>query len=226
MQSGKATAQELYLWALKIRYGLSLKDTALPLDRKQPERGPLLSRAAAAYGEDFIRHAFLALDKKPFMFRPYPFGSVFVFTHHPSEPETFDFVDVPPPYWSLAIKLPSHKTLAVLFADRGVTKRIMRQYAPLKNNIEQLALRLPGAKASIIMFELLRWQIRLVIPSGYRSTDKGVISARIPRKIPVRTPKLDWYRQIAANCGLPDELAHKAFDRDKDALGILYLRLA
>jgi hypothetical protein len=111
----------------------------------------------------------------------------------------------------------------VLFADRGVTKRIMRRYAPLKKNIEQLAHHLPDASASTIMFQLLRWQVRLVIPSKVDLTDKGVISERVPRKIPTRAPKLDWYRQMAADCGLSDQAAHDAFERDKDALGVPYL---
>lgn len=223
VQSGAATEQELYLWALKIRYGLSLKDSWLLMDRKSPTLGPLLPHEVATYGEAFIRHSFLALEKKPFVFRPFPFGSVFVFSHSPTHPKKFDFVDVPAPYWSLAITLPTNKTLAVLFADRGVTKRVMRRYAPLKKDIEQLAHHVPDASARTIMFQLLRWQVRLVIPSGVRLSDEGVLSERIPRRIRTRIPKLVWYKEMAANCGLPDTVAYEAFDRDKDALRVPYL---
>lgn len=224
VQNGSATGEELYLWALKIRYGLSLMDSRLPLDRRSPGLGPLLSRGAATYGGEFVRHAFLALDRRPFRFDPSPFGSVFVFPQPQAGPERFDLVDVPAPYWSLAVSLPKYKTLAVLFADRGVTKRIMRRYSPLRDDIEQFAHHVPQASASTIMFQLLRWQVRLIIPDGVHLTDEGVIGERIPRKIRIREPKLIWYRQMAANCGLPDALGHQAFDRDKDALRVPYLR--
>ena len=199
-------------------------DSRLPLDRRSPGQGLLLSREAATYGEEFVRHAFIALDRKPFRFDPFPFGSVFMFPQPRTEGERFDLVDVPVPYWSLAVSLPGHKTLAVLFADRGVTKRIMRRYAPLKKDIEQLAHHVPQVSASTIMFQLLRWQVRLVIPSGVHLTEQGVIGERVPRQIRIREPKLIWYRQMAANCGLPDALGHQAFDRDKDALRVPYLR--
>ncbi len=142
----------------------------------------------------------------------------------PSEADKFDLVDVPPPHWSIAVNRPGNKTLAVLFADRGVTKRVMRRYAPLKKDIEKLRHHLPGASAKTIMFTLLRWQVRLIIPSGVRLSEKGVISERIPSKIRIRDPKLIWFRQIAANCGLPDAIGHQAFERDKDRLRVPYLR--
>jgi hypothetical protein len=224
VQAGSANDQELYLWALKIRYGLSLMDSRLLLDRRSPDLGPLLPQDKVTYGAAFVRHAFLALDRKPFRFDPFPFGSVFMFRGPPAKPERFDLVDVPPPYWSLAVSLPGNKTLAVLFADRGVTKRIMRRYAPLRRDIEELGHHLPEASAKTIMFALLRWQVGLVIPSGLRLSEDGVISERVPRKIRVRDPQLIWFRQIAANCGLPDALGHQAFDRDKDRLRVPYLR--
>jgi hypothetical protein len=149
---------------------------------------------------------------------------VFVFPHPQTGPERFEFVDVPVPYWSLAVSLPKFRTLAVLFADRGVTKRIMRRYSALKSDIEQFARHGPQVGASTIMFHLLRWQVRLIIPDRVHLTDEGVIGERVPRKIRIREPRLIWYRQIAANCGLPDTLGYQAFDRDKDALRVPFLR--
>lgn len=223
VRANTANDQELYLWALKIRYGLSMKDGSLRLDRKAPELGALLPPEIAAYGEPFIRHAFLALDDKRFRFNPFPFGSVFRFPHSPATPEQFDFVDIPAPYWALAIKLPTRETLAVLFADRGVTKKVMHRYAPLKMEIEKVAHHVPMVSARLLLFQLLRWQVRLVIPSGVRTTSQGIRSERIPMKIRTRQPELAWYRKIAANCGLPDEVAHEAFLRDKDKLQVPYL---
>lgn len=223
VRTNTANDQELYLWALKIRYGLALKDSSLLLDRKAPELGALLPPEIAAYGEPFIRHAFLALDDKQFRFNPFPFGSVFRFSHSLATPEQFDFVDVPAPYWALAIKLPTCETLVVLFADRGVTKKIMRRYAPLGTEIESVAHHVPMVSARIFLFQLLRWQVRLVIPSGVRLTSQGINSERIPKKIRTRQPELAWYREIAANCGLQDDVAHEAFSRDKDTLQVPYL---
>lgn len=223
VRTNDVSEQDLYLWALKIQYGLSLKDNTLLLDRKSPQLGPLLPREIATYGAPFVRHAFRALDNTQFRFNPFPFGSVFLFSHPNVEPGRFDFVDIPAPYWALAITLPQHRILAVLFADRGVIKRIMRRYTPLKTQIENLARHVPEAGARTILFQLLRWQMRLVIPSGVRLANEGVLSDRIPRKIRTRKPKLAWYRQIAANCGLPDAVAHQAFLRDKDAFQVPYL---
>lgn len=224
VHTGSATDQELYLWALKMRYGLSLMDSRLPMDRRSPDLGPLIAKDRATYGEEFIRHAFLALDRKPFRFDPFPFGSVFMFRGPRSNTESFDLVDVPPPYWSVAVSLPGNRTLAVLLADRGVTKRVMRRHAPLKQDIERLGHYLPEASAKTIMFALLRWQIRLIIPSGLRLLDEGIVSNRIPGKIRIREPELLWYRQCAANCGLPDAVGHQAFQQDRERLRVPYLR--
>jgi len=202
---------------------MSLKDSSLLLNRADPEAGPLLPRENARYGEALIRHAFLALDDATFRFHPLPFGSVFLFSHPDAAEQPFDFVDVPAPYWALAIRLPSNKTLAVLFADHGVTKRITRRYAPLKAEFEKLPHHVPDASARYLLFALLRWQVWLDVPSRVRLTDHGVFSDHIPRRIRTHQVNLTCYRQIDAYCGLPDVLAQEAFSRDQDALRVPYL---
>jgi hypothetical protein len=215
VQSREANDQELYLWALKIRYGLSLKDGSLPFDRRSPAQGPLLSPDVATFGEQFIRHAFLALDGPKFRFDPFPFGSVFQFIHEPSEPDPFDFVDVPPPLWALAISLSSRRTLAVLFADRGITKRVMHRYAPLKAKLENVPLELPGVSARHMLFQALLWQLLLILPSGVRLEDSGIRSERIPAKIRTRDVMIEDCYRIANHCGLPTLFAEEAFVRAK-----------
>jgi hypothetical protein len=43
----------------------------------------------------------------------------------PDAVDGFGLVDVPPPYRALAVALPTNETLVVLFADRGVTNRVI-----------------------------------------------------------------------------------------------------
>jgi hypothetical protein len=224
VQSGQATRQELYLWALKIRYGLALRDTALLLDRRNPGAGPLLDRRVATYGESFIRHAFRALDGKPFAFRPTPFGSVFRFPQNPTTAGRFGLVDVPPPYWALAVVLPSNEILVVLFADRGVTKQIVVRHSRLGRSLSSLSEHMPDLEPQTLVFSLLRVQNHLMIPDGLQLLAEGVISERIPTKIALRPQRLEWYREIASHCGLSNEVADEAYRQDRERLGAKFLR--
>jgi hypothetical protein len=224
VQSGQASRQELYLWALKIRYGLALRDSTLRLDRRNPEAGPLLDHEVATYGETFIRHAFRALDGAPFAFRPTPFGSVFRFPQGPTTAGRFGLVDVPPPYWALAVVLPSHEILVVLFADRGVTKEIVVRHSRLGRSLQSLSQHLPDLEPQTLVFSLLRVQNHLIIPDGLRLLEDGIISEQIPRKIRLRPQRLEWYREIASHCGLPPEIADNAYREDSEKLGAEFLR--
>lgn len=116
-----ATKQEYYIWALKIRYCLSIKDTTLSLDRKNPDSGPLIKKPSAMIGSEFITKVFANVGNK-YIYRPYPFGSVFLIDN-PIEDSGFGLVDVPHPYWALTIALPENKILLVLFLDRGLVKK-------------------------------------------------------------------------------------------------------
>lgn len=214
VQGGTANKQELYLWALKIRYGLALRDSTLLLDRRNADRGSLVPRNIATYGETFIRHAFRAVDQSRFSFRPFPLGSVFLFPQGSTAAGTFGLVDVPPPYWALTVVIPENKILAVLFADRGVTKQLMHRYSKLRRSLESLSTYVPDMEPRALMFTLLRWQNHLIIPSGLTLADDGVISEPIPRRIRIRKQRVEWYREIAAYCGLDFAIADEAFARD------------
>jgi hypothetical protein len=224
VQAGQATRQELYLWALKIRYGLALRDATLLLDRRNPGAGPLLDPGIATYGEPFIRHAFRALDGEPFAFRPTPFGSVFRFPQSAGTTGTFGLVDVPPPYWALAVVLPSNEILVVLFADRGVTKQVIMRHSRLGRSLRSLSGHLPALEPQTLVFTLLRVQNHLIIPDGLELLDGAIIGARIPLRIPIRPQRLEWYREIAAHCGLPNQVAEEAYRHDCEKLGTQFVR--
>jgi hypothetical protein len=208
VQQGQAGPQELYLWALKIRFGLAVRDSTLQLDRRTPEAGAVLDRETAAIGNVFIRHAFGAVDGRPFVFRPTPFGSVFRFRGVQDMAGGFGLVDVPPPYWALAVVLPRNEILAVLFADRGVTKQIVARH---KSLLKQLA----GLEPRMLMFNLLRLQNHLIIPEGLMLLKNRIISEPIPRKIPLRPQNRDWYREIALHCGLSSDIADEWYNLDQ-----------
>jgi len=224
VQSGQASSQELYLWALKIRYGLALRDSTLRLVRRNPDAGPLLNRSIATFGEPFIRHAFRALDGARFVFRPRPFGSVFRFPQGATTSGMFGLVDVPPPYWALAVVLPSNETLVVLFADRGVTKQILVRHSAWGRSLELLSRHMPHLEPKMLLFGLLRMQNKLIIPDGLRLLKSGIISDPIPRKIRLRPQRLEWYREIAVYCGLPAEIAEQTYRNDGEILGTEFLR--
>src|SRR3989344_3114045 len=94
VRQATATEQEYYLWALKIRYGLAIRDSTLLLDRKNPKHGYVLPKELQNYGVAFIKHAFKALDNPEFTFDPSPFGSVFLFKQSNKMRGKFSLVDV------------------------------------------------------------------------------------------------------------------------------------
>jgi hypothetical protein len=215
VQNGTATLEDYYLWALKIRYGLAIRDSTLLLDRSKPERGMLLSRREAEFGEAFIKHAFKALDDPQFTFHPSPFGSVFVFDAPAEVANKFDLIDVPPPFWALSIVIPPGSFLVVLFADRGVVRRCLTRYTSLKGELEKLAKHLPALNARVLLFSILRWQNHLILPARVWLGENSLVGETPAARVKIRRQKLEWYYEMAKYCALSDEIAVDAFHRDQ-----------
>ncbi len=216
IQEGSANPQEHYLWALKIRYGLALRDSTLKLDRRSPDSGPLLPRDMATFKSEFILHAFKYFDHPDFKVRPFPFGSVFRFKLSGLRA----LIDVPPSYWALAITVPRGELLVVLFADRGVVKRVAKTYLKLDADLDQYPPGPPGLLIQWLVFTVLRIQNHLIIPDHVQRSERGLLSASIPTKrIKVRPQRREWYREIAFHCGLSAGIADDAFDRDLPMFG-------
>lgn len=146
VQSSSATETDYFLWALKIRFLLSLKDTTIQLDRTNPSKGKLMKSEAALIGQDFVKHTLNNFERTNFVFRPNPFGTVLLFDNHIKDGE-FGFADIPHPYWGLTISLPNNKILSVLFSDRGLVKKeILKDYKTkggLKTTVKNCLLRQP-----------------------------------------------------------------------------------
>lgn len=215
IQTNTATKQDYYLWALKIRYGLAIRDSSLPSDRSKPGSGPILPREEAEFGAEFVKHAFRRLDDEAFDIHPNPFGSVFLF-ETPAATSQFDLIDVPPPFWALAITLPIGKVLVVLLADRGAVRGAMHKHYQGKGGFEAIFGQLPGLNARILMFQLLRWQNHMILPSGIRFNPNSLYGACPSPRVKLRVQKLDWYYEISAFCGLPSQVAEEAFIRDRE----------
>lgn len=217
VQQNTASEQEYYLWALKIRYCLSVIDSLLPNDRSNPSSGPILLEQFSNIGHDFIKHAFTHLAGEKFYFRPYPFGSVFLL-NNPIQDGNFGFVDVSHPYWALTISLPNHRILSVLFTDRGLVKRSLQEryrskvgLAFLQQEIEKSTP--TGFYAQYLTFRLLLSQYQLSnIPYEANFNKTGVYSKRLPNKLKYREKlKLSVINQISDFCGLPQEVAQTVY---------------
>ena len=219
VQNKSASDQDYYLWALKIRYCLSIIDLSLPNNRKSPDKGSILIKKFASIGHDFIKHAFTHLTADKFFFRPFPFGSV-ILLKNPCNDCDFGFVDVSHPYWGVTIALPDNRILAVLFTDRGLVKRaIMERY----KSIGGLSVLSKGAEkdmptklfVQILTFRLLLLQYQITnIPYGVKLKDNGVHSRRLPNKLKFREKiRYPIVSEIADYCGLPQEVAKDVYER-------------
>ena len=217
VREGTATKQEYFIWALKIRYCLSKKDTTLLIDRKNPENGRLLKDSLASIGSDFISEAFANVGKK-FFYRPNPYGSIFLF-NNPVKDAGFGLVDIPHPYWALSIALPENKILSVLFTDRGLVKKEIAYKFKKKGGFKSFA-RLNADEDTklflqIITFKLLLAQYNLAnIPYGFKIKENGIHSQKVPSKIRYREKlKTNVLQDMANICGLGVGFGQTVYDR-------------
>lgn len=222
VREGTATKQEYYIWALKIRYCLSIKDTTLLWDRKNADSGPLLKKSLAEIGSDFITEVFANVGKKYF-YRPYPFGSVFLLSN-PVNDGGFGLVDIPHPYWAMTIALPENKFLSVFFTDRGLVKKDIAKTFKKKGGLKYFFRVQPDElSAGIdtkcyfkkITYQLLFRQYSLAnIPYGYKVRENGIQSYRVPQKIRYRKRfKKNVLQDMSNLCGLGDSYGQNSYDQ-------------
>lgn len=190
IQNDSATDTDYYLWALKIRFLLSAKDTTLQLDRKDPTKGKLLSFEDGFIGNEYVRHALQHFEAPGFYFKPNPFGSILLFANPISDGE-FGFIDVPHPYWGIAISLPKNKILAVLLTDRGMVKKEIeknfKHTGGIKNYIKGIVANSTNELIRILMLKLLINQYQLKnIPYSFSVKNKAIISGTMPRSVNYR----------------------------------------
>ncbi len=209
---GTATEIEYYLWALKIRFCLSIKDSTLPMDRSNPSSGPLLSSADAFIGHDFVKHSLQNFERKGFIFSPNPFGSVFLFDN-PIDDNEFGFADVANPYWGLSISLPNKKILCVLFTDRCLVKNEVTRLFKKSGGIKRFFKNTLGESTSqtvrLIMFKLIVWQYKFSnVPYGVSLKENGVISQRVPNRPNYRKKlKKEVIIDMGRVLGFPDSMS-------------------
>jgi hypothetical protein len=95
VQQSLASKQDYFLWALKITYGLSVRDATLPFDRTSPASPPLVPKEQFAETGGLLRDAIRSLDGTGFRLSPDPFGSVMFVD---SDARDFALIDVPRPF--------------------------------------------------------------------------------------------------------------------------------
>jgi hypothetical protein len=210
VQKGIASEMDYYLWALKIRYCLSIKDSTLLFDITDPKKGPLLKKKDAEIGIEFIKYAFANFEKSNFHFNPNPFGSVFIFDN-PLDDHEFGFADVPHPYWGLTVSLPNKKILSVLFTDRGMVKKEVIRLFKNKGGVAAFFKKTVGntttLTARLLMFKLMLWQYKFDnIPYGYKLNKSGIASHRIPLRVNYRKKlKKEVLLDMASILSLPHQ---------------------
>lgn len=221
IRTGKASERDYYLWALKIRYGLSIMDARLLVNPKDPEEGFLLPPEMVQYKTEFILPALASLDNPTFQFDPDPFGSVFLLEQEEGNGQHFGFADVPPPYWAFSIVLPPNKILAVLLADRGVVKSFCKKNEITKELVET-AKHQDSDIPRLILFFLVKTQNQIKIPSTFTISDSSIVSEFIPNRLPARIPKLRWYIELCNHLQISEELGRIAFENDFKAAKVGY----
>lgn len=207
IQESTASAMDYYLWALKVSYALSYKDTTLLIDRSNPDKGTVIPKEMVDVDSSIIYSLFSLLSSDSKTVNPSPFGSVFVINKEVDKDTDFFLLHVPAPYRALAITLPD-RILFVLFGDRGVVQRI--------TSIEAIKTLYELTKdVRYILFHLLKTQNQLKLPSQCTVSEKGIESQQVPPKILIRKQKRVWYEEIANFCGLPIEYGTMNFETDQ-----------
>ncbi len=213
----RASKSDYYLWALKITYGLAHRDATLPIDRANPEAGPLIPYEVADDIGPLVRHAFRRLDSPAFRFRPDPFGSVMLVG---SGLDDFLMIDVPRPPRAVAVALPNNRHLIVLPGDRGVIASMYEKNRRLKKSLQ---VQLPEAdgqlQLALKLFNMLILRCHLQIPREICLKEEGLFATPVPRRLRTLSQPLDVYRGIAKMLYLPNMVADQAHARYASAYG-------
>jgi len=211
VQQSQASKQDYFLWALKITYGLSVRDATLPLDRTSPTSPPLVAQEQFAETGLLLREAIRSLDGTGFRLSPDPFGSVMFIE---SDSRDFALIDVPSPFRALAIGLPDRGHLVVLPGDRGVIGSLYEKHAFLG---AALQLQVPGISEqsllAVKLFGLLVVRSHLAIPREIHVADDGMIASEVPEVLSTIDQSRETYRQIAEMVHLPEEFADDAYSK-------------
>ncbi|WP_157097532.1 hypothetical protein [Photobacterium sp. J15] len=207
IRENTAELMDYYLWALKISYALSYKDTTLPIDRSDRSKGTLIPKSFIDQDADVVYKLFSSLSAENFMASPNPFGSVFILNKTVDKVDGFFMVHVPAPYRALAITLPD-RIAFVLFGDRGVVQQLIpiSEIVRIFDKFNDIRL---------VLFHILRTQNYLTIPSGCFVRENAIVSEPLPSKFPLRKQKQAWYEEMANYCGLPIEFGSTCFANDK-----------
>jgi hypothetical protein len=208
IKSEKASLQDYFNWALKIRYFLTLKDTTLLFDRSDPSKGSLIDKQVSTKGIEFITHSLANCVNADYLFSPNPFGSVFIFDN-PIDDE-FGMIDLPNPYWGLCITIPNKKILVVLFTDRTMVKESLIWSFKSEENLNVFfqsiftQSTMDGIKA--LMFVLCLRQHRIAnIPKVFHLYENGV-GSDLPESIEYRKADKDFVEKMLARFHLTSNL--------------------
>lgn len=211
VQQSQASKQDYFLWALKVTYGLSMRDATLPLDRTSPSSPPLVAKEQFAQTAGLLREAMRSLDGTGFRLSPDPFGSVMFLD---SDERDFALIDVPAPFRGLAIALPDRGHLVVLPGDRGVLASLYSKHSFLNAGLQLQVPEMSGQSLlAVKLFSLLVLRSHLDIPREIRLEEDGLIASAVPDVLSTLDQPRETYRQIAEMVHLPLEAADAIYDK-------------
>lgn len=184
VQSGTATHQDYYLWALKISYLLNQKELNLPFDRSDPSG---LSLSEPMWDETFVRSMMRSLWDPSFVVEPSPFGSVFVYRrptrYTPKHPL---FIDIPrKPFGVFMMSLADDRLLVIAFHDRGTLRR-----CGFKRRSRKIMGECHDARALLVL--LMRELCMFEVPQELLMSDTFVRGA-VPDQPQIRVPCREHY---------------------------------
>ena len=223
IENGTASENDYYLWALKIRFLLSVKDSTLPIDVRDKSKGPLVTKDQGYYGQEFVQEAIRSVSIPDFIFKPNPFGSVFLLDN-PILDGKFGFVDAPFPYWAITISLPNHKILAVLLTDKGMVKKEAIKHYKTKGGIKNITTHLHATSTSqllhTLMLKLLVNQYQITnIPRQVSSNEKSIYGPALPAQANYRKKHTkEAYIHLAQTLNLSAEIGIQVFNKLSKAM--------
>lgn len=194
VKNQNASAQDYYVWGLKIHCGLNLKDTFLPENIREPHSGTVLTIREAFKGIEFSNKILAGYQKQSFTLYPHPFGSVFLTDLPDNVTPDFSLCSVGYPHHVLTISITNDRLLTVILNDKGLTKKAIKskQLIPPKSVDWLIDMAIPEANmnantyAKFITLHYTRQRHRISVPSGYVSNSRRVAALRIPKKVKIK----------------------------------------
>ena len=196
VNSGTASPQDLYVWALKIYCGLNLKDAFLLESRRDPELGSLSTLKESLDGVEFAPHILSNYGRRGFTTYPTPFGSVMQVAVPLVVEPGFALASIGYAHNVIAVSISSTLLLVAVLNDKALVNRAIREkklpdHSVVTHTAEHSAKRndavmTANTYARFLTLHYCSLKARLTIPRGQAIRLNRVAAVRIPANLSVR----------------------------------------